>query len=233
VTASSRIDPQHDDAARGAASLVSIILPTWNRAAVLERAIASVRAQTHEAWELIVEDDGSDDGTSALLARLSAGEPRLVLCGHDRWGPGASRNHGLTHARGAYVTYLDSDDEYLPDHLALRVAWMEAHPDVDLVHGGVVVVGPRGSDTVADVRDPSRRIAIADCAVGGTFFARTALMRAHGRWTDDYGEDYRLLHALEPHARIVRVDFATYLYHRDGPPTRCDSAAGESHQSDT
>jgi hypothetical protein len=96
--------------------LFSIILPTYNRAYVLWKAVQSVVAQTEPRWELIVIDDGSTDSTARLLEEFH--EPRLRRVAQARRGPSAARNRGLTLARAPFVAYLDSDNAWRPDFLA-------------------------------------------------------------------------------------------------------------------
>jgi hypothetical protein len=111
-------------------STVSIILPTYNRADVLERALDSVFAQTHTNWQLIAVDDGSTDDTAALLARHA--DPRLTVVQQANAGVYAARNAGLQIAQTSqarYITFLDSDDAWYPHHLALTCAYLDAHPD--------------------------------------------------------------------------------------------------------
>jgi glycosyltransferase involved in cell wall biosynthesis len=105
---------------------VSIILPTFNRVDVIGRAVSSVLRQTFHDWELIVVDDGSTDGTRARLEGL---DRRLRCIGQSNQGVYVARNTGLQAARGRYVTFLDSDDEWLPHFLALTTAFLRAHPD--------------------------------------------------------------------------------------------------------
>jgi hypothetical protein len=116
--------------------LVSVILPTYNRAAFLPQALAAIRAQALADWELIIVDDGSTDDTPAVVADLTRAVPQLVRY-HRQENRGASgaRNAGLDHARGRYVAFYDSDDLWLPHHLADCVAALEAHPEVDWVFG--------------------------------------------------------------------------------------------------
>jgi glycosyltransferase involved in cell wall biosynthesis len=109
----------------GLRPLVSIVLPTYNRADTIERAIASVRAQTYPDWELIVVDDGSTDAT---VARVAGCDPRLKVIRQENQGTAGARNTGLRACTGAYIAFLDSDDEWLPHHLELCVAFLEAHP---------------------------------------------------------------------------------------------------------
>lgn len=100
--------------------LVSVIIPAYNRADLLPRAMQSVLAQTFADWELIVVDDGSTDGTQEAAARFA--DPRVRVVRHDRnRGLSAARNSGIAHSRGEYVAFLDSDDEWLEAKLARQV----------------------------------------------------------------------------------------------------------------
>ena len=110
--------------------LVSIVMPTYNRADTIERAIGSVQAQTFTDWELIVVDDGSTDDTVARIAGL---EPRMRLIRQENRGFVGARNTGLSASTGRYLAFLDSDDEWLAHHLELAVAFLEAFPDEQFV----------------------------------------------------------------------------------------------------
>lgn len=100
--------------------LVSVIIPTRDRVALLRQAVASVVAQSYRTWELIVIDDGSIDATPGYLATLS--ESRIRFIRHDRCGnPAKLRNVGVKDARGEHVAFLDSDDVWHPEKLARQV----------------------------------------------------------------------------------------------------------------
>lgn len=105
---------------------VSIVLPTYNRADVIGRALDSVHRQTFADWELIVVDDGSTDGTATLF---QDSDPRIRYVRQENRGVYAARNRGLSLAQGRYITFLDSDDEWLPHYLALTTAFLDASPD--------------------------------------------------------------------------------------------------------
>jgi glycosyltransferase involved in cell wall biosynthesis len=105
---------------------VSIILPTYNRIDVIGRAIASIIVQTHTDWELLVVDDGSTDGT---IERLEGLDPRIRFIRQANQGVAAARNTGLSAAMGRYIAFMDSDDEWRPEFLALTTAFLRAHPD--------------------------------------------------------------------------------------------------------
>ncbi len=117
--------------------LISIIIPTHNRWPTLQQAIASVQSQTYPHWELIIVDDGSTDDTPCRLAALA--EPRLRWLRQPNQGRSQARNRGLALAQGEMVAFLDDDDWYLPSRLACQVAFLQAHPEVDLVAAGVFI----------------------------------------------------------------------------------------------
>ncbi len=97
---------------------VSVIIPTYNRAHVLGRAIRSVLAQSYCDFELIVVDDGSTDDTATLPECI---HERVTLVRQDNRGVSAARNTGIRYSRGRLLAFLDSDDEWLPDKLARQV----------------------------------------------------------------------------------------------------------------
>lgn len=113
--------------------LVSIIMPTYNRADTIERAINSVINQTLLDWELIVVDDGSTDNTAELIRQRYAHEPRVALIRQENQGVSGARNTGLHVSDGKYIAFLDSDDEYLPHHLELESTFLETHPEENFV----------------------------------------------------------------------------------------------------
>ena len=115
---------------------VSVVLPTYNRAELLPRALDSVMAQTYRNFELIVVDDHSSDSTQRVIARY-AGDARVRALKHEHnRGQSCALNTGIDAARGEYVAFLDDDDEWLPNKLALQVGVMDAAPSkVALVYG--------------------------------------------------------------------------------------------------
>jgi glycosyltransferase involved in cell wall biosynthesis len=106
---------------------VSVVTPVWNAEGTLGEAVASLRAQTRGDWEMLLVDDGSTDGSRALAERLAAGEPRIRLLGWpDNRGAAAARNAGIRAARGRFIAFLDADDLWWPQKLAVQIGYMEA-----------------------------------------------------------------------------------------------------------
>ena len=117
---------------------VSVIVPFLDAAPFLSESIASVRAQTCPAWELLLVDDGSRDGSSEIARAAAASEPERVSYlehpGHARRGASAARNVGIRHARGGYIAFLDADDVWLPGKLTAQLALAEEHPEAAMVY---------------------------------------------------------------------------------------------------
>ena len=127
----------------------SVIIPVYNRAAALGRAIESVLAQTCQDFEIVVVDDGSRDDPAATVARFA--DPRIRLFRQENAGGGAARNRAMDEARGRFVAPLDSDDVFLPHHLAAMRTLLEgtenlvgyARIRVDRGEGRVILKPPR------------------------------------------------------------------------------------------
>jgi glycosyltransferase involved in cell wall biosynthesis len=125
------------DSKSHAMMLFSIIIPTYNRAAFVSKAIDSVFAQEYANWELIIVDDASTDHTTEVLARYV--DPRIcIIVNESNLERSASRNRGVSKAKGEYICFLDSDDYFLPHHLtSLDQAIQQAVQKVALFHTGV------------------------------------------------------------------------------------------------
>ena len=121
------------------APLVSVVVIFLDAARFLEEAVASVLAQDHPNWELLLVDDGSRDGSSAIARRYAERHPgrvrHLEHAGHTNRGKSVSRNLGIHAARGEYVTFLDADDVFLPQKLSHQLALLRAHPEAGMVYG--------------------------------------------------------------------------------------------------
>lgn len=124
--------------------LVSVVIPTYNRAQLVGRAIESALAQTHTNVELLVVDDGSSDGTAELLQRQYATEPRVVCIRQENKGVAGARNTGIRAARGSHVAFLDSDDTWKPWKLELQLACFARFPDAGMIWTDMEAIDPDG-----------------------------------------------------------------------------------------
>lgn len=125
----------------GVEGLVSVVIPTFNRAYILAQSIDSVLAQTYSPIELIVVDDGSSDGTRELVARYG---DRVRYIYQENAGLAAARNTGFTASRGEFLAFQDSDDVWVPWKVAAQVAVMRSNPEIGLVWTDMTAVTPEG-----------------------------------------------------------------------------------------
>src|SRR5580698_867963 len=125
-------------------SLVSVVIPTYNRAHIVAKAIASALAQDYQATEVVVVDDGSTDDTEARIKDDFAGDPRVRYVRKANGGPAGARNVGFAHARGEYVALLDSDDTWHPWKLGVQVRCMERYPDLGMTWTDMEMIDPSG-----------------------------------------------------------------------------------------
>lgn len=113
--------------------MVSIIIPTYNRAHLIGRAIQSVLDQTYQDYEIIIIDDGSQDNTKEIIAGIVDNRMRYIALETNQ-GVAHARNVGIQEARYDYIAFLDSDDEWLPNKLELQMQkMMESTPNVGVV----------------------------------------------------------------------------------------------------
>ncbi len=124
--------------------VVSVVIPVFNGAPFVSKAVASVRAQTVKDVEIIVVDDGSTDGTQAVLADLQRTEG-ITWFQQDHGGPARSRNRGIEAARGRFVALLDCDDVWLPEKLEAQLDVVRQRPDVGVVHTDFEIVDEKGT----------------------------------------------------------------------------------------
>lgn len=108
-------------------TLVSIVMPSHNCGAYIEASIRSVLAQTYTEWELIVIDDGSTDDSLQIVERLRQGDSRIRILQQNHVGAAHARNYALREARGRWIAFLDSDDQWLPEKLEHQLAFMVQH----------------------------------------------------------------------------------------------------------
>src|SRR5690554_4919043 len=175
----------------------SIVITTYNRADLLSRALDSLNSQSSPSWEAILIDDGSMDGTEEKIR------------------PYLNKNNGISLTKGEYVTFLDSDDEYLADHLESRHEILQKNKDIDFLHGGVKIIG---DPYVPDLHNPKNPIHLSKCAIGGSFFVKhNIIIKLNGFSGSVLGMDAHLLEKAQRNkVKILRIEEPrTYIYHRE------------------
>lgn len=194
--------------------LVSIILPVHNRRHLVQRAIVSVEAQTMHDWELLILDDDSRDGLELDILPLVAERPNFRYLKHARRRLSATRNIGIHAALGFYITFLDSDDEYKPEHLERRVDYMTKNPHIDMMHGGIELVGPEDTFYVEDAFHPGKKIHISECCVGATFFGKKDAFIVCGGFAPlPYSAESEFLPRVSALFHVEKVNYPTYRYY--------------------
>jgi glycosyltransferase involved in cell wall biosynthesis len=176
---------------------VGVVIPAYNCAAELERALASLAAQTYRNFQFVVVDDGSDDDLAAIAVR------------HGSWGScvrqshagaGRARNHALKLLKAEYLAFLDADDEWLPNKLERQLAFMQAHPEFALTCTDFAQCGTvRWSSYFATTAMPfSGRVferLVRDCFISTpTVMVRRQVLDVVGRFEDSLrvSEDHNL-----------------------------------------
>jgi len=150
-----------NQATANSTTLVSVVMPTWNREHTIGHAIRSVRSQTHQNWELLIGDDGSTDNTEAVVAAF--GDSRIRFTKLPKANGAVARNHGLRNASGELIAFLDSDNIWSPDYLSTVVAAMAADPEVDMHYTALLDITLNG-DAVTDTRIHYREFDFASLA---------------------------------------------------------------------
>lgn len=201
---------------------VSVILPCYNGEVYLREAVQSILDQTLADFELIVVDDGSTDGSPAILRNMAGGDARIRVVTQPNGGIVAALNAAIDHARGQYIARMDADDVSFPERLAFQASYLDRHPDVVLVGG--YAVGDR-NPTPASTRTTGGRHASTDLSVFPPRIAvsmhplimmRAAALRAMGGYRSDYrhAEDYDLFIRASAHGRIENPPVDVLFYRR-------------------
>ena len=213
---------------------VSVVVPTWNRVHLLEESLASVLSQEGVAFEVVVVDDGSTDGTAAKLRGMA--DPRLQVIEAPHEGISRARNRGIDAARAPLIAFHDSDDVALPGRLAVPVGNLREHPDVDVViqNGIVLAAGDEGPGTPWVRPEVARSLVGRAVGVGDVFrwnlgqlqgmcFTRRCLVAVGGfdpHW--DVLEDLDLMLRITVRFRAAFLDVPAFRYRRHGEGASAD-----------
>ncbi len=201
--------------------IVSVILPTFNREYLLPRAIESVIKQTFLQWELLIIDDGSTDKTFELINSYIKNFENIRYIKHSNRRPPLSQNIGVLASAGEFVSFLGSDDEYKPTYLEERVNFIRSKSDLDMIHGGVEIIG---HPFVKDKNDLSKEIHLSECVIVGTFFGkRNFFIELNGFADLKYSDDSDFFERAVKKYKVEKVSFPTYVYYRDTPDSICST----------
>jgi len=196
-------------------NFISIILPVYNRQNYIERAIHSVFNQSYKEWELIIVDDGSNDSSASLIETYKAQSSRIKTFYQNHQSSSAARNNGIKNSKGNIITFIDSDDEYKENHLKLRLDYLNENSEVDFLHGGVQIIG---NEFVPDKYDTRKLIHLSNCVIGATFFGKKKVFsELEGFKQIPYSEDSEFLERVVKQYKVKKIDFPTYIYHREVP----------------
>ena len=210
---------------------VSVVMPVFNAAATVWRAVESVRTQIFADWELIVIDDGSADGTRDILAEIARNEPRVRILARRHEGLVAALNAGLELARGEFVARMDADDESHPERLDAQVAFLAAEENRDVGVAGCLVEfgGDRAAGAgyalhvewlnslVSAEEIALNRFVESPLAHPSVMFRRELVQRHGGYRAGDFPEDYELwLRWSAAGVRIAKVPRVLLTWH-DAP----------------
>ena len=161
---------------------VTVLIPAYNAARTIERALASVWRQNYPAMEVFVVDDCSTDDTGLQVEKMTGGNLSLIRLDRNR-GVSGALNVGIRQARNDYIAFLDADDEWLADKLIKQLPVIEAHPDMTLIACGGESVDPAGRtfDTFGLELPPHSPREFWRALLVKTYFSRSSVIARRAR----------------------------------------------------
>ena len=184
-----------------------------------KRAIDSVLSQDFQDFELIIIDDGSKDADrETLMQYAEKHEDKIVYIRHSNRGQSASINRGVLYSLGEYITIIDSDDEYKPNHLS---ACLQAVNNLDLVCSTTETIVDTIDDYyVPDKNDQTKLIHLDDAILFGTLFGLKKVFTSIS-FKNGFAADAHFYEKATELFRVKKVDLRTYVYHRNIPNSIC------------
>lgn len=192
--------------------MVSIIIVTHNQKFFLSRAIDSVLNQTTMRWELLIIDDGSDDNTEEFVKRYFLLNKKIRYFKRLFNGIVPSKNFGIKNAVGNYITFLEPEDELKPNHIELRLRYLEENSDVDLLTGSIDLdlLKLENPDYYKSIINSDKKETLLGNLV---LFGRRKVFELLNGFNDcDYYETDFLVRALD-FFKIQKFDAPTYIIH--------------------
>jgi glycosyltransferase involved in cell wall biosynthesis len=201
---------------------ISVVIPAFNSAAVLESAVRSVRAQDGFSSEIIVVDDGSTDSTPSILRKNAAKD--LTVITQRNAGAGAARNAGIQAAHGEWIAFLDADDVWLPGKLDLQMSALAAHPDRSFCYGDGLLRDRHGEESLRRIRGVQTHLFLdllqgPEFGVGSVIVRRSCFDRV-GLFDTELrsGEDWDMWLRLSAEFEGCYVPKPLCLYHLPDQP---------------
>ncbi len=193
--------------------LVSIVLPTYNRAAYLGSAIESCLAQTWEPLELIIVDDGSSDHTPEVAAEWVRRDARVRYIRQENGKIPRALNTGFREARGTFLTWTSDDNFYEPEALAVMATFLSEHPDVGLVYCDYQQIDDAGEYLGLCRRRPPSEIERAN-VIGACFMYRRSVAEQIGQYDPNafLAEDYDYWLRISKVAPLAHLEATPYKY---------------------
>jgi len=191
---------------------LSIVLPTYNRARTILKAVNSVVRQTYKNWELIIIDDGSNDTTKSVLKKYLYTEQIRYFWQKNKGVVGAELA-GIKKAKGKIITFLDSDDTYKKSHLTKHMSYLKKNPQIDIIYSYTTIIGNK---YVPDIFKKGKKIHIDKTVCEGTlFFKKYILQSVKLNPTEKIGEGNKFIQNAKNYGfKIKRLPYKTYIYNR-------------------
>lgn len=198
---------------------VSVILTLFNSKKFYKRAIDSLGKQVFKGFEVVIVDDGSTDGIETELIPFLKSNPNYKYIRHSNRKHPLSLNTGIKCSSGRFITFLDSDDEYLPTHLEERFKYFTENPNTDLIYSSALLIGNEEDFYVPDANDKNKLIHLNNCIIGGTFFGKRKVFEELDGFKNMYSHDFDFYNRVIDSAKYktVKMDSPTYKYYRNNP----------------
>lgn len=179
----------------------------------LKIALNSLLNQEENNWEAWIIDDGSTDKTYELIENYQKIDQRINYFRQKNKGAIHAKNKGIQLSNAEFITFLDSDDYYLNNHLSLRKKYLNENPKVDFLHGGAIIIG---NQYVPDRNQTDQMIHLSKCIIGGTFFIKNEILKQMGGFNElPIGTDAELYErAIKANIIIHKISDETYVYNR-------------------
>jgi glycosyltransferase involved in cell wall biosynthesis len=199
---------------------ISVLMAVYNtNFSYTKRAIDSVLKQDFQDFELIIIDDGSkENNRESLLEYAEKHEDKIIYIRHSNRGQSESINRGVLYSMGEYITILDSDDEYKPNHLSACLREIEG---LDLICSTTeTIVDTENDYYVPDKDDHSKLIHLDDVVLFGTLFGQKKVFTDLDFKTG-FAADADFFEQAAARFRVKKLDLRTYIYHRNIPNSIC------------